>query len=72
MSEEKHTPLPWRVFTNPDGTNAVPALVKALEEIKLLLSAAKNDDQSLAVKESNANHAWHAANTALAAYRKEA
>lgn len=37
----------------------------ALYEIRCLLSAAANDGKPAAVKESNANLAWHAANGAL-------
>lgn len=37
----------------------------ALEEIKHLLSAQANDGKSEAVKESNANQAWHRAYTTL-------
>lgn len=47
------------------AVNSHDALVAALREIKLLLSASKNDGKSAAVKESNANQAWHAADVAL-------
>jgi hypothetical protein len=41
-------------------------LVKALTDVRRLLSYAENEGKSAAVKESNCNAAWNSANNALA------